>query len=356
MMKKGFITHRNYIYVMLLFCITWTILSCNKDKDAVAPTTDPGYNSRIKFVLQDNFNFSVVNTCLMYAGLQDSLAAPGPFTFLSPNNNAWGNLGVSPTVTVTTFLFISSQRMRNIMRYHTLCGSFSFRGLPVGTDTAYATAGSGHLYVKKFVNVKDTVVTVNGVKVESLDNPASNGMVHALTEVLNPEMYPTITGFVHNEPNLTMFSAALQRSGLDTTLLSGNDVYTVLAPSNKAFINSAGKIPGIDISSIDAILHADPDKLANILKYHMIKGRFYQGDLYRATATAPAKSMIMLNNGKITVNGNAAAYNAISFLGRGNQGNAARIYVPQEYNPGFNYANITCGNGVVYETDAVLIP
>ncbi|PSL47970.1 putative surface protein with fasciclin (FAS1) repeats [Chitinophaga niastensis] len=355
-MKKGFITHRNCIHAMLLFCITWTMLSCSKDKDAPAPTTDPGYNSRIKFVLQDNFNFSVVNVCLMYAGLQDSLAAPGPFTFLAPNNNSWGNLGVGINVTVNTFLFISSQRMRNMMRYHTLYGSFSFRGLPVGTDTAYTTVSGGHLYVKKFVNVKDTVVTVNGVKVESLDNPASNGMVQGLTAVLNPEIYPTIAGFVHNEPNLTMFSAALQRSGLDTALLSGNDVYTVLAPSNKAFINSAGKFPGIDISSIDAILHAAPDKLAAILKYHMIKGRFYQGDLYRVTATAPGKSMIMLNNGKVAVNGNASAYNAISFLGRGNQGNAARIYTPAEYNPGFDYASITCGNGVLYETDAVLIP
>lgn len=333
--------------IFLLLCITGTMLSCTKDEHAAGPEQEAGYGNRIKFVLQDNLDFNVVTGCLSFAGTLDSLAMPGPFTFLAPNNAAFMPYGVYLDPVPATFYFFTSQKMKSLLQYHTLKGSISFAALPVDTDTAFVTIRNKHVYVKKFLTGIDTIITVNGVKMQKADIYASNGAVSAIVDVMNEEVYPRISDCVHDNVNLTMFNVAMQRTGLDTTLLSGTTPYTVLAPSNDAFIASAGS--AFDLSTIDKIMKADKDRLAALLRYHLLPGRFYQDDLYRAA------TVTMLNNEQVTISGYAPAHNNINFTGIGN-GAAATIYVQKLYNPSINNADITCGNGVVFIITSLLIP
>jgi uncharacterized surface protein with fasciclin (FAS1) repeats len=99
-------------------------------------------------------------------------------------------------------------------------------------------------------------------------------------------------------------------------------------------------------------MQADPDKLAALLKYHMLPGRVFQGDFYRA----PDATVTMLNNESVTIRGYQPAFNNISFTGVGNNGNAAAIYVQKQYNSSINNADNVCGNGVVFIITALLIP
>ena len=74
----------------------------------------------------------------------------------------------------------------------------------------------------------------------------------------------TIVDAAVNDGNFTTLVAALQATGLDTTLADTDAKFTVFAPTDKAFA-----LLGQD--TIDALL-ADTDKLSDILTYHVISG------------------------------------------------------------------------------------
>jgi len=73
--------------------------------------------------------------------------------------------------------------------------------------------------------------------------------------------------------NYTALSIALRAAGLSETL-EGAGPYTVFAPTNEAF----GKIPS---AQLDALIK-DPAKLATVLKFHIVSGKYTKADLIKA--------------------------------------------------------------------------
>lgn len=67
--------------------------------------------------------------------------------------------------------------------------------------------------------------------------------------------------------NLSAFSAALKRSGLDKTLQEGSGPYTTLVPSDAAF-SLAG------YNSPVSVLTANPTTISRIAQYHTLDGRY----------------------------------------------------------------------------------
>jgi uncharacterized surface protein with fasciclin (FAS1) repeats len=347
--NNGYKFLKQAIYAALFIL---AINGCKKDNQSVK-TPDTASGSTIDFVLNDNFNLNIGYAGLQYAGIIDTLAKPGPYTFLASDNNAFLIEGIS---NYNSFLFFGSHaRIQNIMRYCILNGKTAFKNLPLVESKPFLTQGGGNVYVTKYIDGTDTVITVNGLQVSSIDNPASNGLIQVLPQVMNPEIYQKVTDHIHNDTTLTMFSAALQRSGLDVSLLSGTDEYTLLAPSNTAFYKSGHLGKNLGISTLDSILIADPVKLTAFLKYHIIKGRYFEGDLYRNAKTDPT-GIVMLNGEKVIIGGNSAGLHAITFLGSGNKNIPSQIATPAFYDGTLNYANIPCGNGVIHIINQVLIP
>jgi len=340
---------RQVVYLVLLFL---GINGCKKDNQIVK-TPDTGSGSTIDFVLNNNFTLNFSYAGLQYAGLTDTLAKPGPYTFLAADNNAFQMEGIS--IPNAFFYFGSQARVQNIMRYCILNGEIAFKNLPVVQNKPFLTQGGGNVYVTKYLNGTDTVITVNGFILSNTDVPASNGLIQVMPQVMNPEVYQKAVNHIHNDTTLTMFAAALQRSELDVSLLSDTDEYTLLAPSNTAFYNSSNLGINLGISTLDSILTADPVKLAAFLKYHIIKGRYFQGDLYRNMQADPT-GIVMLNGEKVVIGGDPAGFHAITFLGSGNNGIPSQIPLPVYYDGTINYADIPCGNGVVHIINQVLIP
>ncbi len=338
------------IQIMLLALLTIAAISCKKDhdNDTQPVAEEPGYNGRIQFVLQDNFNFSAASTFLRYGGLLDTLGHPGPFTFLAPTNDALSAAG-----SATYAYYYAPGRMRNILLYHILRGKVSFRQLPLG-DTALVTMGGGAVHVFRYLNGADTLTTINGMPPVSLDVAATNGLLQVMPQLMNPEMYPTLRDFIYNEPVLTMFAAAMQRSGLENTLLAAAAPYTVIAPSNTAFQQAVGKWPDMDLTTISGIMAADPAKLAALMKYHILSGRLFTGDLFRISATAP-DGVTTLNGSKVKISGSPQYFNNIFLQGTGNPSRQT-IYKLPGYDPSQNFANRPCTNGVLHVIDGILIP
>lgn len=327
--------------IFALLLIAAVMGGCRKDDKPVPQ--DPDFNRRIPFVLEDDYSFNYTGAAITYGYLHDTLTQRGPFTIFAPVNTAWGNLGIY-NETPMYWYYVTPGYIHTSMLYHLVRGTVQLSQFPVGTDTALVTMQGGHIYLEKYLDNNDTVVTVNGQTVSVKDSYAANGWVQGINGIMNAEEYGTVMDKMRNEPRLTLFVTALQRAGL-VKELDGATLYTVLAPVNDAF--AASHVPGMDLTSINGILQADSAQLAQLLKGQFLKGRYFQKDLYRAAAAANG-SITMENGLSLAVAGYAPGYNTITFNGVG-------IYKDNSvYNPAQINADIPTGNGNLFKIQAIL--
>jgi len=89
---------------------------------------------------------------------------------------------------------------------------------------------------------------------------------------------------------------ALRASGLDE-LLSGTDIYTLLAPSDTAF----GRLPE---KTVDRLLE-DLPRLRCVLRYHILPGRYVAADLAKTSSvkTLQGEDLEVNAEGGITIGG-----------------------------------------------------
>jgi uncharacterized surface protein with fasciclin (FAS1) repeats len=350
--------YRHYLNRSLLRLYVFALLpaivfsGCKKDNDI---HNNPVDESTIKFVLKDNFNFGGFSAMLDVVGLTDSLGQKGPFTVFAPVDAAYASVNILPPYPLLTYYF-TRQQLLDRARYYIINDAVALNKLPLVQNKAYLTRTGGYIYISKYIDGGDTVITVNGIRLVSTDNAASNGIVQVMPQLINPETYHTISEYIHTDTSLTLFAAAMYHSGLETSLLQGKDQYTVLGLSNAAMLASTRLGKNLGLSTMDSVLSADPAKLAVILKDHIIGGMNFEGDLYRLGAANPA-GVAALSGNKIVIGGNPAGFHAITFQGAGNS-IPAKIALSADRNTGtvVNNANIPCGNGVVHIINQVLIP
>ena len=150
-------------------------------------------------------------------------------------------------------------------------------------------------------------------------------------------MYPSrniIQNAVNSKDHTTLV-AAVKAAGLVETL-QGSGPFTVFAPTNKAF----DKLPP---GTVEELLKPQmKQKLAAVLTYHVLPGRFSIKDLWDASIKANGPVKMKTIEGK-----------ELSFEFKGQQltirdsnGNASRVTIQ----------NVFQSNGVIHVIDGVLLP
>ncbi len=291
------------------------LVSCKKIQSTPEQT--------ITGVVTTNQSFSLLASAVQKAGLAQTLNGTGPFTVFAPNNDAFQASGI----TSTTINALSADQLKAILLYHTLTSKVPAANVPVGPNAAVATAGGDSIYLTKNSNG----VFVNGVKVVQADVAASNGVIHAIGNVLMPPV-GNLVATAQSDTSFTYLVAAVLRASQGSTnvaaVLSGTGPFTVFAPTNQAFRNAG-------FPTIASIQAADPNTLATILTYHVVAGRVFSSDLTNGAMPAT------LNGEMVTIN----LSNGATVKGKGNS-SASNI----------SKTNIVATNGVVHVIDQVLLP
>lgn len=124
-------------------------------------------------------NFSTLVQAIEAAGLAETLAGEGPYTVFAPTNEAFEAL---PEGTLDQLLLPENQEtLTQILAYHVL---------PQEVPAAEVVSGDVETVAGSplTVNVDDATgnVTVNGATVVQADVQASNGVIHAIDQVLLP--------------------------------------------------------------------------------------------------------------------------------------------------------------------------
>jgi uncharacterized surface protein with fasciclin (FAS1) repeats len=121
-------------------------------------------------------NFTIFAAGIKAAGLTDALAAKGPFTVFAPTDEAFRKL---PSGAYDALLR-DSAKLKAVLSYHVVAGYFMARDVKSGEvmtmqgSTLTALAAS-------------TDVRVNGARIRRADLVATNGIVHAIDEVILPK-------------------------------------------------------------------------------------------------------------------------------------------------------------------------
>lgn len=282
-------------------CATKTALHAAGEKDIVTTAVAAG-------------NFKTLAAALEAGGLVGALQGDGPFTVFAPSDEAFAKL---PKGTLEKLLKPENKAMlADVLTFHVVKGRVG------AADVVKLTSATSLNGQRLPVHVEEGSVLIAGAKVVKTDIGCTNGVIHVLDSVLMPAMEDIVT-LAQGAGTFKTLIAAAKAAGLAETLMKGGP-FTVLAPTDEAF----AKLPAGTVESL--LLPENKDKLARILKAHVIQGRVYSDQV----ATLHEAATL------------AGVHVEIKKLERGLSIGGARILT----------VDLEAKNGVVHVIDSVIVP
>ena len=259
-------------------------------------------------------SFKTLATALTKAGLVDALKGKGPFTVFAPTDEAFAKL---PKGVVESLLKPENKaKLQAVLKYHVVAGKVDAAAV-MKLSHAETLQGSS-----VGIAIKDKSVMIDGAKVVKADIACSNGIIHVIdTVILPPEKNIADTAAAAGKFNTLL--AAAKAAGL-VGAVTGDDPLTIFAPTDEAF----AKLPKGTVESL--LKPENKDKLASILKYHVVAGRVFASDVVKKKKVGTLQG----SKATITVDGDKVMIDKAKIL----------------------KTDIRCSNGVIHIIDSVIMP
>jgi len=259
-------------------------------------------------------SFKTLAAALQAGELVEALKGEGPFTVFAPTDAAFAAL---PKGTLESLLKPENKAtLQAILTYHVVAGSVDAKHV---VELENATTLNGQ---RLAIKVSDDGVHVDGAKVTKTDIACKNGIIHVVDAVLLPSAKDVVATAVAAGQFKTL-AAALQAAGL-VEALQGKGPFTVFAPTDDAF----AKLPKGTVESL--LLPENKDKLAAILKLHVVSGRVFSEQAAKGATVQTLQGQELRTRSE---GGNV-------FVG------AAKVL----------RADLQTSNGVIHVIDSVLLP
>lgn len=272
------------------------LTACSDDDDGPTvvdpdPEPEPEPEPTLVDIAAGDERFSTLVGIVQDLGLEETLATE-ELTVFAPTNAAFENISDAiPSLT--------NDDLEQIVTYHLLAGTVLSTDLEAQQDVEML---QGELAL---IQSSAAGVTINGfASVVEADLTASNGVIHAIDEVLLPTEYrvalqgPSLVEVAENAGNFETLLGLVDDLGLRTTLQFLGP-YTAFAPTDEAFSNLFEVVDPATLT---------PEQLGFILTYHVLFGETLSTDL-QATQTVPtvAEEPVYITAGEdgVAVNGTA---------------------------------------------------
>ena len=249
-----------FLFSTLLF---WTSPVLSQEEYYLRSSSE----SIFKFT-QDNANFSTLATALELADLNSVLDCEyffcPVFTVFAPNNEAFEALPEGTLDRLTTPDF--KRHLHYLLLYHvapqTIRASDIEDGDTIDTLLLHNTLNA---------TVSNDGVQINSATVVAADIENSNGVIHAIDQVLIPDfLTKDVVDIAQDANRFSILLAAVEAAGL-TGALKGFTNITLFAPTNAAFEKLG--------SAVVADLLEDTATLVSILTYHVVEGVVLSNEL-----------------------------------------------------------------------------
>lgn len=211
-------------------------------------------------------SFDTLVAAVKAAGLVNALKGEGPFTVFAPTDEAFAKL---PKGTLETLLKPESKKtLTGILTYHVLPGRFDAKRV-VSSSGAVTLQGQ-----RADFSTNDKGAMIDGARIVTTDIQCSNGVIHVIDAVILPSANDIVATAKSAKMFNTLLTAAM-KAGLAETLQKDGP-FTVFAPTDDAF----AKLPEGTIASL--LQPENREKLASILKFHVVSGRVYSDQALKA--------------------------------------------------------------------------
>ena len=263
-----------------------------------------------------NSDFSSLAAAVTKANLADALNSEDvTYTVFAPVNSAFDELFNNLGVTLDD---LTANDLTPILLYHVVDGFVPAADVASGYVPTLSSAQDRPVSLQ--VTVGDGVMLNGSSNVVATDVVATNGIIHAIDEVVTP---PSVVDIALDNSNFSTLVDALVKADL-VDALSGDGPFTVFAPTNDAF---DALFADLGVSGIDEI---DVATLSDVLLSHVVSGNIASTDLSNGTVQT-------LNTGKsIDIN----VDNGVVIDGQVN----------------VVLADIQATNGIVHVIDKVIVP
>ncbi|MCU4164839.1 fasciclin domain-containing protein [Carboxylicivirga caseinilyticus] len=238
-----------------------------------------------------NENFSSLVSAVVKAELAETLDSDeNQFTVFAPVNSAFDSFLESNDL---TFDALTKETLTPILLYHVLGNVIPASMVESGYVSTLASAFDNNINLK--VDVADAVMLNSSAKVIVTDVVATNGIIHAIDQVIVP---PTIVDIALQNSNFSILVDALIKAELVDDL-SGDGPFTVFAPTNDAFEDL---FEALQISSLDDLSKEDliPVLLAHVVSANAVSTGLTNGTV--PTLNAEKEIMVNVDNGVIIDN------------------------------------------------------
>ncbi|MDC0035511.1 fasciclin domain-containing protein [Chloroflexi bacterium] len=282
--------------------------------DAVILPEAPVLSNTIVDIAVADGRFTTLVTALQAAELDSVLSGEDEFTVFAPTDEAFAKL---PEGTLDSLL-ADIPALKDVLLYHVVSGTVLAADV-VTLDSAATLQGQ-----EVSISVMGESVMVDESNVVITDIAASNGVIHVIDAVILPEapvVSKTIVDIAVADGRFTTLVTALQAAELDS-VLSGEDEFTVFAPTDEAF----ARLPE---GTLDSLL-ADIPALKDVLLYHVVSGTVLAADVVTLDSAA-------------TLQGQEVS---ISVMGESVMVDESNVVI----------TDIAASNGVIHVVDAVLLP
>jgi transforming growth factor-beta-induced protein len=253
-------------------------------------------------------------------GLIQALRGPGPFTVFAPTDRAFEQL--PRDVLNNLFRPENRPKLTNLLEYHVFVGKALTAAEIISMNPPFKLKMANNISTE--ITEKGGTINVNNGTVIEADIQASNGIIHALNEVLFP---PDVVQTAINDGRFKTLVIALKAGDL-VSALEGPGPFTVFAPTDGAF----AKLPPGTVA--DLLKPENKPKLIKILTYHVVSGKALTAAAI--LAQNPPFQLEMLNGltTEITVSGGHIKVNDATVI----------------------VADVIATNGIVHAIDTVLLP
>ena len=273
-----------------------------------------------------NGNFTTLVAALQATNLDAVLAdASATFTVFAPTDAAFALIGEE---TINTLLD-NTDVLSSILLQHVISG------VAVDSVTAYSLSGTtvetaSMANIELKINTMTDMLMFGGANIIMKDIYTTNGVIHVIDAVVVgdvelPAPAMSLVDVASSNGSFTTLVAALQATGLDSTLANLDADYTVFAPSDAAF----AKLPAGTLANLSNA------QLTDILLYHVLPSKVLADSAI--TVAQSAENMVETANGdKVSL----SFVDSLLFV------NGAKV----------SAADVMADNGVIHVIDNVIMP
>lgn len=214
------------------------------------------------------------------AGLVPALSdASASLTVFAPTDAAFTTLATRLGFASATAMVaaLDGPTLAKMLRYHVLPTRQTAADLTAGgatQATLYSFEGAAAtLALDTTAGVRIIDEVLNEAAVTTADVAASNGVIHAIDQVLVPPGVLNIVQMAQANPSFSTLVGAVVAADLAGALGDASAELTVFAPTNTAFEAIAATVAGLST-----------EQLATVLTYHVLGSRVLSADIPFGTA------------------------------------------------------------------------